>query len=65
MSDKVVIVMLLQASIMLEEKDKLQSVGYKNIAISDKHVSKSGDVNLSVRLALLSLIFFSIACCSG
>ena len=49
MKDKVDIVMLLQASIMLEEKDKLQSVGYKNIAISDKHVSKSGDVNLSVR----------------
>jgi len=42
-----------KASIMLEEKDKLQSVGYKNIAISDKHVNRTGDVVLSVRLSLI------------
>ena len=47
------IIKVLQASIMLEEKDKLQSVGYKNIAISDKHVNRTGDVVLSVRLSLI------------
>jgi speckle-type POZ protein len=41
-----------KASIMVEEKDKLQSVGYKNIAISEKHVSSSGEVILSVKLSL-------------
>ena len=41
--------MVLQASIIMEEMDKLQSVGYKNIAISDKHVNSGGDVLVSVR----------------
>jgi thermostable 8-oxoguanine DNA glycosylase len=41
--------MVLQANIMLEEMDKLRSVGYKNIAIGDKHVNSCGDVMLSVR----------------
>ena len=40
--------MVLQASIMLEEMDKLQSIGYKNIAISDKHLDSGGDVMFSV-----------------
>ena len=45
--------MVLQASIRLEEEDKLQSVGYRNIAISDKHVTGGGDVMLSVRLVFV------------
>ena len=44
---------MLQASIMVEEVDKLQSVGYKNIAISDKHVNSDGDVMFSVRLSII------------
>ena len=38
-----------QASVMMDETDKLQSVGYKNIAIHDKHVNSQGDLLLSVR----------------
>ena len=41
--------MVLQANIMMEETHKLQSVGYKNIAISDKHVSRLGGLLISVR----------------
>ena len=37
----------------LEEKEKLQSIGYKNIAMSDKHVNSSGDVILLVRLSII------------
>jgi len=37
----------------LEEKDKLQSIGYKNIAMSDKNVNSSGDVILLVRLSII------------
>ena len=44
---------MLQASIMVEEVDKLQSVGYKNIAIRDKHVNSGGDVMFSVRLSII------------
>ena len=44
---------MLQASIMVEEVDNLQSVGYKNIAISDKHVNSGGDVMFSVRLSII------------
>ena len=38
--------------VSLKEKsggEKLHSVGYKNIAISDKHVNQAGDVLLFVR----------------
>ena len=38
---------------MVEEVDNLQSVGYKNIAISDKHVNSGGDVMFSVRLSII------------
>jgi len=41
-----------QASVMMDETDKLQSVGYKNIAIHDKHVNSQGDLLLSVRLSI-------------
>jgi len=37
----------------LEEREKLQSIGYKNIAMSDKHVNSSGDVVLLVRLSII------------
>lgn len=36
-----------------ETIDKLQSVGYKNIAMSDKHVNSAGDVLLFVRLSII------------
>jgi len=42
-----------KVSIKLEEKEGLQSIGYKNIAISDKHVNSSGDVILLVRLSII------------
>eukprot|EP00092_Neocalanus_flemingeri_P028564 GFUD01031020.1.p1 GENE.GFUD01031020.1~~GFUD01031020.1.p1 ORF type:complete len:480 (-),score=149.04 GFUD01031020.1:137-1576(-) len=42
-----------KANLMLEDMDKLQSVGYKNISISDKHVNSGGDVLLSVRLSII------------
>ena len=51
--DKVDMVMVLQASVTLEEVDKLQSVGYRNIAINDKHVTVGGDVMFSVRLVFV------------
>merc|ERR1711892_613703 len=34
--------------------DKLQSVGYKNIAISDKHVNSGGDILVSVGLSIIT-----------
>ena len=37
----------------LEQQEKLQSIGYKNIALSDKHVNASGDVMLLVRLSII------------
>ena len=37
----------------LEQQEKLQSIGYKNIAMSDKHVNASGDVMLLVRLSII------------
>lgn len=37
----------------LEQTDKLQSIGYKNIAISEKHVNTAGDVSLVVRLTII------------
>ena len=37
----------------LEQQEKLQSIGYKNIAMSDKHVNSSGDVMLLVRLSII------------
>lgn len=37
----------------LEEREKLQSIGYKNIAMSDKHINASGDVILIVRLSII------------
>lgn len=37
----------------LEQTDTLQSVGYKNIAISEKHVNTAGDVSLVVRLTII------------
>ena len=43
---------VLQAIIMMEEMDKLQSVGYKNIAINDQHINSIGDVSLSVQLSI-------------
>lgn len=42
-----------KVSVKLEEKDKLQSIGYKNIAINDKHVNAAGDVILVVRLSMI------------
>ena len=45
--------MLLQARVMMEEMEKLQSVGYKNIAIGDRHVNSTGDVLLTVRLSII------------
>ena len=40
-------------NIKLEERDKLQSIGYKNIAMSEKHVNSTGDVLLLVRLSII------------
>ncbi len=37
----------------LENTNELRSVGYRNMAISDKHVNALGDVKLTVRLRLL------------
>ena len=37
----------------LEQQEKLQSIGYKNIALSDKHVNAAGDVMLLVRLSII------------
>ena len=37
----------------LEQQEKLQSIGYKNIALSDKHVNASGDVMLLVRMSII------------
>ena len=42
-----------QVNIKLEERDKLQSIGYKNIAMSEKHVNSTGDVLLLVRLSII------------
>ena len=37
----------------LEQQEKLQSIGYKNIALSNKHVNAAGDVMLLVRLSII------------
>ena len=44
--------MVLQAMVMMQEMDKLQSVGYKNIAINDQHINSCGDVILSVQMTI-------------
>jgi len=43
----------LKVMLKLEQQEKLQSIGYKNIAMSDKHVNASGDVMLLVRLSII------------
>ena len=43
----------LQVMMKLEQQEKLQSIGYKNIALSDKHVNAAGDVMLLVRLSII------------
>ncbi|XP_023332547.1 uncharacterized protein LOC111704523 [Eurytemora carolleeae] len=42
-----------RVSLKLEPKEKLQSIGYKNIAMNDKHVNAAGDVLLFVRLSII------------
>ena len=49
MSSLVFISVLYRVSLKLERMEKLQSVGYKNIAMNEKHVNASGDVLLYVR----------------
>ena len=44
--------MVLQAMVMMQEMDKLQSVGYKNIVINDQHINSCGDVTLSVQMTI-------------
>jgi hypothetical protein len=38
-----------RASLSLETVEKLQSVGYKNIAMNEKHITANGDILLFVR----------------
>ena len=40
---------MFRVSLKLELSEKLQSVGYKNIAMNEKHVNAAGDVLLYVR----------------
>jgi speckle-type POZ protein len=42
-----------RVGLRLEQTEKLQSIGYKNIAISEKHVNSAGDVSLVVRLTII------------
>ena len=44
--------MVLEAMVLMQEMDKLQSVGYKNIAINDQHINSCGDVILSVHMTI-------------
>ena len=40
--------------VRLEQTEKLQSIGYKNIAISEKHVNTMGDISLVVKLTIIT-----------
>lgn len=42
-----------RVSLSLETAEKLQSVGYKNIAMNEKHVTPAGDIQLLVRLSII------------
>jgi len=42
-----------RVSLKLERVEKLQSIGYKNIAMNDKHVNAAGDVLLYVRMCII------------
>ena len=42
-----------KVSLKLEERNTLKSIGYKNIAMSEKHVNSAGDVMLVVRLGII------------
>ena len=44
---------MFRASMSLETADKLQSVGYKNIAMNEKHITAAGDILLFVRYFFL------------
>ena len=52
---------VMQAMVMMEKMDKLKSVGYKNIAITDQHINSDGDVSLSVQLSI-SLVNENLHC---
>ena len=43
---------LLQTKLMLNETDKLLSVGYKTISINERNINNSGDIHLSVQLSM-------------
>lgn len=42
----------LKSNVQLEVTKELRSIGYKNIAISDKHINANGDIKLVVKMKL-------------